>query len=128
MPYLISRAIIDGKIPLDIFTDAAVRDENVLKLAERVQMRLDPNLKPRDAGGRPCRVTIRLKNGQTHTREVQHAKGGPEAPMTEDELRGKFAECARQTIGDGAAQRALEFIERLETLENVAPLCQLLAG
>ncbi len=128
MPYLIARAIIDGKVPLEIFTDAAVRDAGVLKLAERVQMRLDPNLKARDAGGRPCRVTIRLKNGQTYTREVQHAKGSPEVPMTEDELRGKFTECARQAISDSSARRALEFIERLETLENVGPLCKLLAG
>ena len=65
MPYLVARAIIDGKIGLDIFTDSAVRDQNVLKLAERVQMNLDPNLKKTDAAGRPCRVTIRLKNGQT---------------------------------------------------------------
>ena len=80
MPYLVARAIIDGKIGLHIFTDSAVRDQNVLKLAERVQMNLDPNLKKTDAAGRPCRVTIRLKNGQTFVREAQHAKGGPEHP------------------------------------------------
>ena len=51
MPYLVARAIIDGKIGLHIFTDSAVRDQNVLKLAERVQMNLDPNLKKTDAAG-----------------------------------------------------------------------------
>jgi 2-methylcitrate dehydratase PrpD len=126
MPYLVARAIIDGKIGLHIFTDNAVRDQNVLKLAERVQMNLDPNLKKTDAAGRPCRVTIRLKNGQTFVREAQHAKGGPEHPMTEDELRGKFTECAREALDAGSAARALDTIEKLETVADVRPLCEIL--
>jgi 2-methylcitrate dehydratase PrpD len=126
MPYLVARAIIDGKIGLHIFTDGAVRDQNVLKLAERVQMNLDPNLKKSDAAGRPCRVTIRLKNGQTFVREAQHAKGGPEHPMTEDELRGKFTECAREALDASSAARALDTIEKLETVADIRPLCEIL--
>jgi 2-methylcitrate dehydratase PrpD len=128
MPYLVARALIDGKIGLDIFTDSAVRDPNVLKFAERVQMRLDENLKKTDAAGRPCRVTIRLKNGQTLTREAQHSKGGPEFPMTETELRGKFTECARQALSEKSAAQALDYIEKLDSMTDVRPLCALLAG
>ena len=128
MPYLVARAIIDGKIGLHIFTDSAVRDQNVLKLAERVQMNLDPNLKKSDAAGRPCRVTVRLRNGQTFTREAQHAKGGPEYPMTEAELRDKFTECAREAIDARSAAQALDYIENLETLSDVRLLCEILRG
>jgi len=128
MNYLMARAIIDGKIGLHIFTDEAVRDAQVLKLGERVQMRLDPNLKSSGPGGRPCRVTVRLKNGQTYSREAAHAKGSPEIPMTQDELKAKFMECARQTISLSAAERTLESVQRLDTLENIRPLCDLLAG
>jgi 2-methylcitrate dehydratase PrpD len=128
MPYLVARAIIDGKVGLDIFTDSAVRDQNVLKLAERVQMNLDNNLKKTDAAGRPCRVTIRLKNGQTYSREAQHAKGGPEFPLSEDELRSKFFDCAKEAIPTESAQRALEHIQRLETLDSVRPVCDLIRG
>ena len=128
MPYLVARAIVDGKIGLHIFTDSAVRDQNVLKLAERVQMNLDPNLKKSDAAGRPCRVTVRLRNGQTFTREAQHAKGGPEYPMTEAELRDKFTECAREAIDVRSAAQALDYIENLETLGDVRPLCDILRG
>ncbi len=128
MPYLVARAIIDGKVGLDIFTDNAVRDQNVLKLAARVQMREDNNLKKTDAAGRPCRVAIRLKNGQILSREAQHAKGGPEFPMSQEELRGKFTECARQAIDAGAAARALDYIETLDAVEDIRPLCAILRG
>jgi 2-methylcitrate dehydratase PrpD len=128
MPYLVARAIIDGKVGIDAFSDSAVRDATVLKLAERVRMNLDTNLKKTDLGGRPCRVTIRLKDGQTYAREAQHAKGGPEYPMTEAELNEKFFECARHAIPSRSAEQARDLIGRLETLETIRPLCELLRG
>jgi len=128
MPYLLSRAIIDKKVGLDVFTDEAVRDQNILKLAEKIEMRLDPNLKASSPGGRPCRVTIRMKNGQTHILEKEHAKGSPEVPMSLEELRGKFSDCARQVLDRDTAERARESIERLETLSDIRPLCRLLMG
>jgi 2-methylcitrate dehydratase PrpD len=128
MPYLLSRAIIDKKVGLDIFTDEAVRDQNILKLAERIEMRLDPNLNASNTGGRPSRVTIRLKNGQSYSCEKQHAKGSPDVPMTQEELRGKFTDCARLTLDRDTTERAREYIEGLETLSDIRPLCQLLKG
>ena len=91
-------------------------------------MRLDTNLPSRTLGSRPCRVTLRLKNGQTYSREVQHSKGGPEVPMTGDELESKFTDCARQVLGESAAQRVLDDLDRLETLKDIRPLCQVLSG
>ena len=126
MGYLLARAIIDGTVSLHMFTDAAVRDPNVLKLAEKIRMKLDQGLKASNQGSRPCRVTVRLKNGQTYAREVQHAKGSPEVPMTADELKGKFIACARQALDEDSTRRALETIESLETLEDIRPLCRLL--
>jgi 2-methylcitrate dehydratase PrpD len=126
MPYLVARALIDGKVGIDTFTEAAVREPSVLKLAERVKMNLDNNLKRTDLGGRPCRVTVRSKNGETYTREAQHAKGSPEFPMTEAELNEKFFDCARHAIPHAAAQQALETIQKLETLSSLRPLCDVL--
>jgi 2-methylcitrate dehydratase len=128
MPYLVARALIDGKVSLHAFTEAAVREPNVLKFAERVEMHLDENLKKTDPGGRPCRVTVHLKNGQKLVREAQHAKGGPEFPMTEEELRGKFTECAREALSESAAAKALEMIEGLEKVDNVRSLTEILRG
>ena len=128
MNYLLARALIDGKVSLDAFTDAAVRDTDVLKLAQKVEMRPDPTLKPSDDGSRPCRVSIRLTNGQTHFREAKYAKGSPEMPMTAEELRSKFIDCARRAISEEAATQVMSYVERLETLEDIRPLCQLLKG
>jgi len=128
MGYILSRALVDGRVGLDAFTDAAVRDPRVLELAERVNMRLDRSLKQSNEGSRPCRVLIRLKDGRSFSRQVEFAKGSPEVPLSPQELRGKFSECARQAIDDKSTERILEYVERLETLKDIRPLCQLLLG
>ncbi len=128
MNYVLARALIDGGVSLDAFTDEAVRDGAVLRLAEKVDMKLDKELKKSNAGGRPCRVTVRLKNGVVYSRAAEHAKGGPENPMTADERRAKFTECARRALDAGAVRRAMEVIEGLETLADIRPLCRILIG
>jgi 2-methylcitrate dehydratase PrpD len=91
-------------------------------------MRVDPNLRASSPGGRPCRVTIRLKNGPTYSLEKEHAKGSPDVPMTVEELRGKFTDCARQALDRDSAERARESLEHLETLNDIRPLCRMLMG
>jgi 2-methylcitrate dehydratase PrpD len=128
MPYLLARAIIDGKLFLDAFTDSAVKDKDVLRLAERVQMHLDTDLKPTALGSRPCKVTIRLRDGRTFSRRIDYAKGSREAPMSAEELKQKFIGCAREALDDSSIERIFNHVEHLETLEDIRPLCQLMLG
>lgn len=128
MAYHLARAIVDGKVTLDAFTDAAVRDANVLELTRKIRMRVDAELKARDRGSRPCRVTVHLKDGQTYSRYGGHAKGSRELPLTADELKTKFFECARRAVDKSAAEHVLDAINHLETLEDIRPVCQVLMG
>jgi 2-methylcitrate dehydratase PrpD len=128
MPYLLARAIIDGRLFLDAFTDSAVKDKNVLRLAEKIQMHLEADLKPTALGSRPCKVTIRLRDGRRFSRQIDYAKGSREAPMTDDELKQKFADCAREALDDKSVERITDYVEHLEALDDIRPLCQLLIG
>lgn len=128
MPYLLARAIIDGRLFLEAFTDTAVKDEQVLRLAEKVRMNLDTELKPTALGSRPCKVTLRLRDGRMFSRQVDYARGSREVPMTDAELKEKFAGCARQVIDNPAIERIVDGIEHLETIEDIRPLCRLLLG
>ena len=76
----------------------------------------------------PISRLIRLKDGRSFSRQAEFAKGSAEAPLSPQELRAKFSECARQAIDDKSTERILEYVERLETLKDIRPLCQLLLG
>jgi 2-methylcitrate dehydratase PrpD len=126
MPYLIARALSDGNVTLEAFTDEAVREPKVLQLLERVEMKVDPALQSGSDGSRPGRVTIRLKNGQTHTLLQQFPKGSPQVPMTSAELLAKFRGCVRGVMKDPSIDRALGYVDKLETLPSINPLVRLL--
>ena len=128
MGYVLARAMIDGKVSLDAFTDAAVRERHILEFADRVHMNLDSSLSESSTGARPSKVTMRLKGGQTLSRHVEHAKGGAEHPLSAQELREKFVDCARRAIGEKALPEILDSLERLETVEDIRPTCRLLMG
>ena len=128
MGYLIARALIDGKVTLDTFTEQAIRDPAVLSLLQRVEMRADSSLESGSDGSRPATVTIHLRDGTTHSLHARFPKGGSEVPMTDAELRAKFHDCARDVLTDAARDQAIEMIDALDTLDDVRPLMALLRG
>jgi 2-methylcitrate dehydratase PrpD len=116
-------------VTLDTFTEEGISDTSVLRLAEKVHMKVDPELEEDAEGSHPSRVTIRLKNGRTISVRVDYAKGTAKKwPMTAEELRDKLINCARRALTEKAVLEAAAMTEKLETLDSVAPLCQLLAG
>jgi 2-methylcitrate dehydratase PrpD len=127
MGYLLARAMIDGKISLDHFTDVAVREQPMLDFAKRVHLEFNPDLAD-SSESRPSNVEVRLKDGTILSRHVEYAKGGPQAPLSAQEMRAKFVDCARRAIDEAAIQNVVEYVERLETLKDVGDLCALLAG
>jgi len=129
MGYVLARAVIDGKVTLHTFTEEAIRDKSVLGLAEKVHMEVDPELEEDAEGSHSSKVTMRLKDGRTISGRVDYAKGTAKKwPLTPEELRDKLISCASRALQEKAVLEAAAMIERLETLDSVAPLCQLLAG
>jgi 2-methylcitrate dehydratase PrpD len=128
MPYLIARALIDGKILLETFTDEAVRDKDVLQLLDKVDMKVDPKLQAGSDGSRPANVTVKLKNGQTETLQQKFPKGSPQVPMAPEELLAKFRACSRGVLSETSTERAYRYIGELQAMATVRPLTRLLAG
>jgi 2-methylcitrate dehydratase PrpD len=127
MPYLIARALTDGNVGLDAFTNEAVRSEDVRQLLQRVDVMVDVGMRAGSDGSRPASVSIRLKNGRTLTATEKFPKGSSQVPMTPEELMGKFRSCARGVIADSSSDRALRYVRTLETMRSIRTLTTLLS-
>jgi 2-methylcitrate dehydratase PrpD len=125
MGYLLGRAMINGKVSLDDFTDAAVREPPMVDFAKRVHITLNSALTD-SSEIRPSNVEIRLKDGRTLSRYVEYSKGGPQAPLSLQELQAKFSDCAKRVIDSGPMGAVVEYVGKLDSLEDVRPLCRLL--
>ena len=102
-----------GHVDVSTYTDEAITDPEVLALAAKVRYEVkDYDTYPRAF---PGGVRIHTRDGRTLEAELPYQRGGPENPMTAEEIREKFQTNAALALGE-AEVRALE--EAVMTLER----------
>ena len=120
LPFAVASAVVGGREGLDLFGEEARSDKRVLALAERVRYEVDGAL-PTFGG----RVTIVLRDGRAREAEELVARGHPDRPMSDDEVTAKFIANARRRLDNGASQKALDVVWRLEEVDSIAELSSL---
>ena len=129
MAYPVARALIDGRLDLDNFQDTDVQNDVLQDLIARSEQYEDEEIERNWTGGsRPCRVRVHLKDGQILERLVNISKGNPEVPLSRDELRVKFADCAELCLSPEDTKETMELLESIEKIETISSLTDLLAG
>ena len=124
LPYLLAAMLVKGRVGLAEFSDEAVHDPAVLRVAATVGYELDPAL---DAPGRfTGHVELRLRDGRVLEARQDHARGGPAAPMTRSELEAKFLGNATLVMPDERAARLVHEISQLRSRDHLAGLVDLL--
>jgi 2-methylcitrate dehydratase PrpD len=134
LEFCAASAMLDGRLGLEAFTDERVRDARVKAMMARVRPYVDPALTrgapgvARDAFGDRTTVTIVLAGGREVSETIHFARGSPENPMSDEELLGKYRECARRSLDLNSAERALALLRQFESLPTVCPLMDALRG
>jgi 2-methylcitrate dehydratase PrpD len=121
LPYLLAVILVKGRAGLAEFADGAVRDEAVLQVARRVTYELDATIDyPRKFIGD---VRIALADGREVAERRDHYRGGPDDPLTREELEAKFRGNAGLGLPAERVERLLRGLTALpaqETLSGVA--------
>jgi 2-methylcitrate dehydratase len=104
LPYITARAMFDGDITNQSFEPQKFRDPAVLAFMQKIKVAEDPALTARAGGASaavPTRVTAILSDGQRVSREVDHAPGFAERPMSRAEVERKF----RGNVGESWSKK-----------------------
>jgi len=129
LPYLVAVAAVRRGMRVSDFTEAAIRDPQVLALAQRVLAVEDHSLDWK-LELPPGRVQILTRDGRVLERVGKDIPGSASAPLTWTELIRKFDDCAACAYLPPSAaqrQRAVEIARTLETLEDGTKLVRALA-
>ncbi|HJQ28767.1 MAG TPA: MmgE/PrpD family protein [Rubrobacter sp.] len=117
-PFTVATALVGGGglgVSLDDFTDEAVEDPVKLDLASRVRCVADEECDHVFPNQFPAVLRVRLKSGEVREARVSHNRGGPENPLSDEELEIKFRTNAERVL---SCQQADELRYALQSLED----------
>lgn len=135
MPYILARALMDGEIYLDSFTEAKYRDPKCLQLMQRITMSYGHGF----SGNAPAQTVIRKKSGEERTWNTQGgrrrapageilSKPTPDHRLTMDEIVAKFNRvCDFKGVAPQQRDRAREVWTNLREVKDFAEAMQTLA-
>jgi len=120
LQYSTAVMLVRGSAGLGAYSDDAIADPPVLDLARRV--RYETKEYPTYPAAFPGGVRIRLRDGRVLEAELPHQRGGPENPLSADEVRAKFRENAGLACGEAQVEALENTILHLDELDSVRGL------
>jgi 2-methylcitrate dehydratase PrpD len=129
-PFTVATALVGGGglgVSLDDFTDEDVKDAAKLDLASRVRCVADAECDRIFPNQFPAVLRVRLKSGEAREARVSHNRGGPENPLSDEDLEVKFHTNAGRVLPGEQVEElrfALEALEGSETVEDLMQLAQ----
>ena len=117
--YVAGVALVRRRLWLDALEPDALHDPEIRQTMEKVICRPDAALDALFPEALPARVTVQLEGGERVTKQINHPKGEPERPFTDEELLAKcedlYGYCLQESI---PRSRFDEIIGRTLALED----------
>lgn len=129
LPFLVAIAIVRRGMGVRDFSEAGLRDADVLAMARKIDITPDPAL-DWNLELPPGRVEIVALDGRRWSATGREVPGNADNPASFDDIAAKFRECVAagpRPPSDAAVERAIDMAHRLEDLPDATALIRCLA-
>lgn len=128
LPWGVAVAVARKRAAIDDFTEAAIHSGDILDVAGKIEVRIDPGLNRADVI-EPARVKITTGSGAVCAEQVDLPTGTPTRPLSFADCERKFRDCiahAERQIPRDNAGKLVSLVERLEEVDDVGELIGLM--
>jgi len=123
LPYSLAEALYHGRLGVDGYSEASLRNPEILALARKVSWTVDAGAPGRDQF--KGWVIVHLKDGRRLERIEPHNRGSAQNPMSADDVQAKFRENAARMLKPSQVEAIIERVDALETARSLQPLLEL---
>jgi len=117
--YPVGATIIDGEFGLKQILGDRFEDENILELADKVEIIFSDKLDNEFPERCLCEVEIFTDVNQRFRSGIMTAKGDPDIPLSDKEFERKFRHLAGSVLNAKKVQNLIEIVWHLEELKDV---------
>ncbi|WP_234188228.1 MmgE/PrpD family protein [Shinella sp. NM-101] len=127
--YILPVTLSNGRLRVeDIFVDRRIGNPALQRLCEVVSVTSDPALDPLFPDFYATILEIKTRDGRVYSRRQDIARGYPEAPMTADELSGKFRALAGSVFDADHVERLERTAGALWASPDIGPYIDLVSA
>ncbi len=108
LPWCIAVALVDGNVLPDSFSSEKLKDKKVWEMLEKIKVVADDEIDRLFPAVKRAIAEIITKDGKKAEATVDHAKGSPENPMTDEEVIAKFNSNASTVLDKNQRQQIIE--------------------
>jgi 2-methylcitrate dehydratase PrpD len=113
LPHPVAAALVFGQVGAEEIELPRLADPRIRSLLAAMKVIEDAEFSRRFPAERWARVRITLKDGRILASEPAIARGNPENPLTDNELRGKYRSLTEPVLGVGRAARIERLVDAL---------------
>lgn len=124
--YGIASILVRGKAGLMEYEEEAIADPEVRRVSNLVKIEVDEEIQKLYPNPRSMIVEIWDRKGNMASARIDHAKGDPENPMSDDELFGKFLDITGGVISRERAEEIISAAMAIHTREEIGSFAELL--
>ena len=117
--FAVATFILHGRIGLEHISGAGLQDAAVADMLTRITVTETERHSARFPAGRWADVVISTTDGRVLMSGDVHARGGPEAPLTAQDIEAKYMEFAAPVLGPGRAAAIRDAILTLNDRDSL---------
>jgi len=121
--YAAAIAIVEGAAGEKQFSDALVRDPEIVALRDGVTAVVEPSI-----GEAEVKIAIALKDGRRLEKTVEKVIGSVENPMSDAALEAKFLDLTAGVLPSPQARKLLDLCWNVEQLADASEIARTAAG
>ena len=126
LPYIFSRALVDGTIQVTSFNEDAVRDPVLRPLMQKIKVIADDAIEALLPAKTLLRAVATGANGVRHAVEVINPLGHPDNPMQDQDIEKKFTALAEPVLGAVRCRAALDRWWQIHASNDMATLLRMI--